>query len=34
MSKGGFDTLRIDGLRKAAEGFTTVEQVLGASQND
>jgi len=34
VGKGGFDTLRIDGLRKAAEGITTVEQVLGASQND
>jgi type IV pilus assembly protein PilB len=34
ISKGGFDTLRIDGLRKAAEGTTTLEQVLGASQND
>ncbi len=33
-SKGGFDTLRIDGLRKAAEGITTIEQVLGVSQND
>jgi len=34
MKRGGFDTLRIDGLRKAAEGITTLEQVLGASQND
>ncbi len=33
-AKGGFDTLRKDGLRKAAEGITTIEQVLGASQND
>lgn len=34
VSRGGFDTLRIDGLRKAVEGVTTIEQVLGASQND
>jgi type IV pilus assembly protein PilB len=34
LKKGGFDTLRIDGLRKAAEGITTLEQVLGVSQND
>jgi type IV pilus assembly protein PilB len=34
LTKGGFDTLRKDGLRKAAEGITTLEQVLGASQND
>jgi type IV pilus assembly protein PilB len=34
LSKGGFDTLRRDGLRKAIEGVTTLEQVLGATQND
>ncbi len=34
VAKGGFDTLRKDGLRKAADGITTIEQVLGASQND
>jgi len=34
LKKGGFDTLRRDGLRKAIEGLTTVEQVLGATQND
>jgi type IV pilus assembly protein PilB len=34
LQKGGFDTLRRDGLRKVVEGFTTLEQVMGASQND
>jgi type IV pilus assembly protein PilB len=34
LSKGGFDTLRRDGLRKVIEGSTTLEQVLGATQND
>ncbi len=34
LKRGGFDTLRRDGLRKAIEGRTTVEQVLGATQND
>lgn len=34
MKRGNFDTLRRDGLRKALEGLTTVEQVLGATQND
>jgi type IV pilus assembly protein PilB len=34
IAKGGFDTLRKDGLRKCAEGITTLEQVLGASQSD
>lgn len=34
MKRGPFDTLRRDGLRKAVEGVTTVEQVLGATQND
>jgi type IV pilus assembly protein PilB len=30
--RGDFDTLRRDGLRKAIEGRTTIEQVLGATQ--
>jgi len=34
LSKGNFDTLRKDGLRKAVDGITTIEQVLGASQSD
>ena len=34
VAKGGFDTLRKDGLRKCADGITTLEQVLGVSQND
>ena len=34
MKKGNFDTLRRDGLRKVVEGFTTIEQVLGATQDD
>jgi type IV pilus assembly protein PilB len=34
LEKGNFDTLRRDGLRKVVEGFTTLEQVMGASQND
>ncbi len=34
LSRGDFDTLRRDGLRKVIEGLTTIEQVLGATQND
>ncbi|HEX7510098.1 MAG TPA: ATPase, T2SS/T4P/T4SS family [Chitinivibrionales bacterium] len=34
QKRGGFDTLRRDGLRKVVEGFTTLEQVLGVTQND
>jgi type IV pilus assembly protein PilB len=34
VKRGSFDTLRKDGLRKAVDGLTTVEQVLGVSQND
>jgi type IV pilus assembly protein PilB len=34
IQRGNFDTLRKDGLRKVAEGITTIEQVLGASQSD
>ncbi len=33
IKRGGFDTLRRDGLRKALKGVTTVEQVLGATQD-
>lgn len=34
LKRGDFDSLRRDGLRKAIEGFTTLEQILGATQND
>jgi type IV pilus assembly protein PilB len=34
MQKGNFETLRRDGLRKVVDGITTLEQVLGATQND
>ncbi len=34
LQRGDFDSLRRDGLRKAVEGLTTLEQVLGATQND
>ena len=34
LKRGDFDSLRRDGLRKALEGMTTIEQVLGATQND
>ena len=34
MQKGTFDTLRRDGLRKVVEGITTLEQVMGVTQND
>ena len=34
LKRGDFDSLRRDGLRKALEGLTTIEQVLGATQND
>lgn len=34
LKRGDFDSLRRDGLRKAIEGLTTIEQVLGATQND
>jgi type IV pilus assembly protein PilB len=34
MQRGNFDTLRKDGLRKVVDGYTTLEQVLGATQND
>jgi len=27
----GFESMRIDGLRKVAEGLTTVEEVLAAT---
>ena len=34
VSTGNFDTLRRDGLRKVAEGTTSIEQVLGASSGE
>jgi type IV pilus assembly protein PilB len=34
LKTGKFDSLRRDGLRKAIEGQTTIEQVLGATQHD
>jgi len=34
LKRGDFDSLRRDGLRKAIDGLTTIEQVLGATQND
>jgi type IV pilus assembly protein PilB len=34
LKRGDFDSLRRDGLRKVIEGSTTIEQVLGATQND
>ncbi|KMQ52191.1 Type IV fimbrial assembly, ATPase PilB [Chitinispirillum alkaliphilum] len=34
LGRGDYDTLRRDGLRKAIQGITTIEQVLGATQNE
>ncbi|HEX3019596.1 MAG TPA: ATPase, T2SS/T4P/T4SS family [Chitinispirillaceae bacterium] len=34
LKRGDFDTLRRDGLRKVIDGLTTIDQVLGATQND
>lgn len=34
LKRGNFDSLRRDGLRKVLDGLTTIEQVLGATQND
>ncbi|MFP4417223.1 MAG: GspE/PulE family protein [Fibrobacterota bacterium] len=34
VTTGLFDTLRRDGLRKVLDGHTTLEQVLGVTQND
>ncbi|MFP4162915.1 MAG: ATPase, T2SS/T4P/T4SS family [Chitinispirillaceae bacterium] len=34
LKRGNFDTLRRDGLKKVLEGMTTIEQVLGATQDD
>ncbi|MDG5813827.1 ATPase, T2SS/T4P/T4SS family [Chitinispirillales bacterium ANBcel5] len=34
LGRGDFDSLRRDGIRKVLEGLTTIEQVLGATQND
>ncbi len=33
LKRGNFDTLRRDGLKKVLEGMTTIEQVLGATQD-
>lgn len=33
IKRGDFDTLRRDGIRKAIEGRTSIEQVLGATQD-
>ncbi|MBN1984106.1 MAG: Flp pilus assembly complex ATPase component TadA [Chitinivibrionales bacterium] len=34
MQRGDFDTLRRDGLRKVLQGLTTIEQILGVTQDD
>jgi type IV pilus assembly protein PilB len=34
MQTGNFDTLRRDGLRKVIDGITTLEQVMGVTQDD
>ena len=34
LKRGDFASLRRDGIRKALEGLTTIEQVLGATQNE
>lgn len=34
LKRGDFDSLRRDGLRKVLDGKTTLEQVLGATQDD
>lgn len=34
LKEGLFDTLRRDGLRKCLQGITTLEQVIGVSQDD
>jgi type IV pilus assembly protein PilB len=34
LQRGNFDTLRRDGLRKVIDGVTTLEQVLGATEDD
>ncbi|MBD3419408.1 MAG: type II/IV secretion system protein [Chitinivibrionales bacterium] len=34
LGSGAFDSLRRDGLRKVVEGITSLEQVLGATQNE
>jgi len=34
MKRGDFDTLRRDGLKKVIDGTTTIEQVIGATQDD
>jgi type IV pilus assembly protein PilB len=34
MKRGDYDTLRRDGLKKVIAGTTTIEQVIGATQDD
>jgi len=34
MKRGDYDTLRRDGLKKVINGTTTIEQVVGATQDD
>jgi len=34
IKRGDFDTLRRDGLRKVLKGWTTLEQVMGATKDD
>jgi len=34
MKRGDYDTLRRDGLKKVINGTTTIEQVIGATQDD
>lgn len=34
LRRGDFDSLRRDGIRKVLEGLTSIDQVLGATQND
>jgi type IV pilus assembly protein PilB len=34
LKTGRFETLRRDGLRKALDGVTTLEQVLGVAQSE
>jgi len=34
MKRGNFDSLRRDGLKKVIDGTTTIEQILGSTQDD
>ncbi|MDR2728371.1 MAG: Flp pilus assembly complex ATPase component TadA [Chitinispirillales bacterium] len=34
LKRGNFDTLRRDGLKKVIDGTTTIEQVIGSTQDD